>query len=976
MSNYFRFQKVDDYFSEANDVYSLLDLKSHKVSGNSVLLTVTATDGNDYLFEVQPVYDFIVRFRFNPVVEGAYSSGNTRAIITDTVKDLKKLTGANDIKIDVKDDADKITITYAYSGNSNIQVIVHKHDFSLDIYKTYKDISSAVMTGSQFNFSKNDYNDYNIIQSTDKPYTAKYVGFGEQGGLELIKNNSRITYFNYDNMKYNQVYGNGCLEEREPLYHSDPFFIQTNADFDNPNVYGILVDNPSEVLMDIGAFDSSKFRFGTRYGDMDYYVIIGRNPADIIRNISKIIGTARLIPRYALGYHQGCYGYEKRSDLEETAVNYRKNAIPLDGLHVDVDLQDAYKTFTINEEAFPNPAEMFATLRGDGIKCSTNITPIISNEKADNYQTYLEGIKNGYFVADTRIEPDDPDAKIYHYYSSGTEVALRFEDKENNYNSGKAFIGEVYYGPDANGNDLGTTGHYPDLNRSEVRKWWGRQYQYLFDCGLEMVWQDMTTPCLRNTRGDMLSFPARLLIANDFHKCGDKAPAPFIKLWNLYSYNLHKATYHGLNHLKGRENKRNFIVGRGCFTGMQRFAALWTGDNASTWDFLKINVSQVLALGLTGQALSGQDIGGFESSRDDEHWCDPELLIRWTAMGAFLPWFRNHYIKKGKKYFQEPYMFQTVAEQVDPSVKVFYDMTLPICRYYIELRYTLLQLFYDAMYENALTGMPVCRALFLENSDPALFNDKAAFINNEFLVRRDLLVAPVTEPHYLNANGRRDIYLPGGCNWYQFKNGISPLDRPVKGGTTIFDYDASISYDNGHIPYVLPIFVREGAIIPTVKLEQYVGELNEKGLPNPITLNIYPGQSGEYTMYLDDGVSRSSADESMADPLAKGEYREVHITHQYGGPGSTHKTRNVTIEYLHNHYAPKFEKYFIVAFLRTGDEAPINAIFVDDTQLDFAKTYEKLENSEVNTAYHDFDTNIVYVKVFDCAEKYEITAKY
>ena len=68
---------------------------------------------------------------------------------------------------------------------------------------------------------------------------------------------------------------------------------------------------------------------------------------------------------------------------------------------------------------------------------------------------------------------------------------------------------------------------------------------------------------------------------------------PAIKVWNLYSYNLHKATYHGLNHLEDRKNKRNFIIGRGCYSGMHRFAALWTGDNASEWNFLKINVAQV-----------------------------------------------------------------------------------------------------------------------------------------------------------------------------------------------------------------------------------------------------------------------------------------------------------------------------------------------------------------------------------------------
>ena len=68
-------------------------------------------------------------------------------------------------------------------------------------------------------------------------------------------------------------------------------------------------------------------------------------------------------------------------------------------------------------------------------------------------------------------------------------------------------------------------------------------------------------------------------------------------------------------------------------------------------------------------------------------------------------------------------------------------------------------------------------------------------------------------------------------------------------------------FDPTHIPYIVPMYVRAGAIIPTVEIEQYVGEKNEKGMPNTITLNIYPGEQGEYTMYLDDGVSRPSQPE-------------------------------------------------------------------------------------------------------------------
>lgn len=129
-----------------------------------------------------------------------------------------------------------------------------------------------------------------------------------------------------------------------------------------------------------------------------------------------------------------------------------------------------------------------------------------------------------------------------------------------------------------------------------------------------------------------------------------------IELWALYSYNLHKGTYLGLNSLHElvpkRQNKRNFILGRGSYAGMYRYAGLWTGDNASTWDFWKITVSQVLSVGLNGVSIAGADCGGFEPVNDDEKWCSMELLIRWYAGSVLLPWLRNHYVKKKK--FDEP----------------------------------------------------------------------------------------------------------------------------------------------------------------------------------------------------------------------------------------------------------------------------------------------------------------------------------
>lgn len=148
----------------------------------------------------------------------------------------------------------------------------------------------------------------------------------------------------------------------------------------------------------------------------------------------------------------------------------------------------------------------------------------------------------------------------------------------------------------------------------------------------------------------MHSLPFRLLLDSDGWSGDPKAATKkkAVEIWHLYSYNLHKATYHGLNtlsqrsdKLRWRRNRRNFIIGRGSFVGMHRYAGLWTGDNASTWQFLQISVAQVLAIGLSGITVSGADVGGFDfMSESTKAWADPELLIRWYCAYSLLSWFR------------------------------------------------------------------------------------------------------------------------------------------------------------------------------------------------------------------------------------------------------------------------------------------------------------------------------------------------
>lgn len=376
----------------------------------------------------------------------------------------------------------------------------------------------------------------------------------------------------------------------------------------------------------------------------------------------------------------------------------------------------------------------------------------------------------------------------------------------------------------------------------------------------------MTTPAAGSCYGDMLGFPSRLLMSDDdTDLTKGQQTKTAIELWSLYSYNLHKATYHGLNRLKGRENKRNFIIGRGSQTGMHRFAGLWTGDNGSSWDFWRISVAQVLALGYSGLSIAGVDMGGFtidpaQANAAPPHWCDPELLIRWYSGSFLLPWYRNHYNQHfDMKVFQEPWQYSYVLEKYgnlvnpynNPNITALYNSVEPICRYYTQLRYSLMQVLYDTMFTNLINGLPIARAMLITDPyDRSLFNANDEYIDNQYLLGYNILVCPILNPGIVN----RDVYLPGSDLWFPSNlrvNGVglgtdplgimhaAHLENSVSGGATV-SYGCAIPdaiHDPAQIPYVTPVYIRGGAIVPQLEVRQCI---NENDL-NPPCIHIYPG---------------------------------------------------------------------------------------------------------------------------------------
>ena len=479
---------------------------------------------------------------------------------------------------------------------------------------------------------------------------------------------------------------------------------------------------------------------------------------------------------------------------------------------------------------------------------------------------------------------------------------------------------------------MGTYGFYCDLGHPEVRDWWGQQYDYLLRIGLDMIWQDMTCPAvvpnLDNNNPDK-TLPLDLMMYDKV----TQSYQPNAKIHNAFPLNLIQASFQGIAKLKTSDayqglynyRKRNFIIARGGSSGVQKYAGIWTGDSASSWDFLSINIPEVLNIGLSGLPISGCDIGGFAKGDGSENngVTNYELFTRWMTCGAFLPWYRNHYDGYNKS-FQEPYNY---AEPVPSN-----------CRKYIEIRYKLLQVFYDAMYEHTQTGMPIARALFLnEINDITVFNH----LNDQFFVGQDILVAPI-----VGQDWNRSVYLPSGSNWYVFDDAEGPLEEATVGGAS---YEWYVPLD------LVPIYIREGAIIPMRQLEQYVGQLTQ----NYLTFNIYPGKDSSYQLYQDDHISADyqiASDNSATQIISN--YRLTAISSKSIGGNN----RELTLNRINDTFTPN-EAFFYICYL--GYINPPGSVIAFGNNLPEVSSEATLETSTVDAYFYDTVNQKIKIKLFD-----------
>lgn len=603
------------------------------------------------------------------------------------------------------------------------------------------------------------------------PEDEHYFGLGDKPG-PLDRRNQAFVMWNTNSYAFQ--------EYTDTIYKSIPFFVT----FRQGRSAGVFLDNTGRSSFDFGKESATAYSFGAEGGPLDYYVLYGPNPKKVLSSYAWLTGATPLPPIWSLGYQQSRSSYYPESRVRDVADRLRADRIPADVIYLDIEYQEKYRPFTVDAARFPHFAQMITDLKKQEFRTVAITDLHIADLPHAGYAPYDTGMAGDHFVKNR---------------------------------DGSVYAGRVWPGPSV----------FPDFTRAGTRAWWGSLYRQFVDDGIAGFWNDMNEPAI-------FDVPSKTMPDDVQHRVEEPGfvtrTVSHREIHNVYGMENSRATYDGL--LRLAPDRRPFVLTRASYAGGQRYAFTWTGDNCSTWNHLRMTTPMLLNLGLSGFAMSGADVGGFQGTPQ------PDLLTRWFELAAFQPFFRDHTARNTGD--QEPWANGPAQENIR--------------RAFIEERYRLMPYLYTTAEEMARTGLPIDRPLFLEFPDAT--KDKHPLdldAGNEFLFGPDLLIA--SQP-YADELDDYQVKFPPGV-WYDYWAGTKVQrhsTRPRTGAAEARDDGGGAQ--SAHVvihPALaeLPVYVRGGSIVPMQPLTQSTMETPH----GPLTLRVYPGRDCHGSVYLDDGVS-------------------------------------------------------------------------------------------------------------------------
>lgn len=628
-----------------------------------------------------------------------------------------------------------------------------------------------------------------------------------EGELPYLQADEKECSFSYEMARQDRVYGLGenvrginkrgwiyesrCsddpnhLENKRALYAAHNFLVIHGRE-----TFGIFVDYPGILSFDVGYTRPAQLKIQAADWNLDLYVITGEDVKKIVRQFRGLIGRSYIPPLWAFGYGQSRWGYKSEDDVRQVVRRHRKLGLPLDSVYLDIDYMERFKDFTLNPETFPDFSDFCEEMKEQHI----HLVPIIDAgvKQEAGYPVYEEGLRKGYFCK-----------------------------KED----GSPFVAAVWPGKAL----------FPDMLNEEARRWFGDQYQFLLDQGIEGFWNDMNEPAIFYTEDRLKqvleqvdSYKGRNLDLDTFSEFTDLVgslsgnPEDYKEFYhefhgekvrhdrvhNLFGFYMTRAAGEAFERLV--PEKRILMFSRSSYIGMHRYGGIWQGDNHSWWSHLLLNLKMMPSLNMCGFLYTGADLGGFGSDTTED------LMLRWLAFGIFTPLMRNHSAMGTRE--QEAYRFE--------DTEAF--------RQILGLRYRLIPYLYSEYMKAVLRDEMMFRPLAFDYPQ----DERAAEVEDQLLLGNELMLAPVYEQ---NREGRC-VYLPEEMKLVRFSKDGTMEEEILPAG---------YHYVEVKLTDVV-FFLRPDRLIPFAKPAQYVEEIDFEQMQ----VLSFVREEASYEYYRDDGYEK------------------------------------------------------------------------------------------------------------------------